>query len=92
MIPYMVGELALNSSHLTRELVKYVPCRGYFRAAYSQNGDKFVTSPSPPPTIERVPREKVEVTPGVAVGSLTRFRAALIEPTQGLPRRRRLRR
>ena len=53
MIPYMVGKLAPNSSHLTRGLVKYVPGRGYFCAVFSQNGDKFVTSP-PPPIVERV--------------------------------------
>ena len=47
MIPYMVGKLAPNSSHLTRGLVKYVPGRGYFRAVPSQNGDKYVTSPAP---------------------------------------------
>ena len=35
--------------------------------------------------------DKVEVAPGVTVGSLRRFRAALIGPTQGLPKRRRLR-
>ena len=34
---------------------------------------------------------KVEVAPGVAVGSLRRFRAALIGPNQGLPKRPRLR-
>ena len=49
MIPYMVGKLAPNSSHLTRELVKYVPGRGYFGAVSSQNGDKYVTSPPPAP-------------------------------------------
>ena len=48
MIPYMVGKLAPNSSHLTRELVRYVPGRSYFRAVPSQNGDKYVTSPPPP--------------------------------------------
>ena len=48
MIPYMVGKLALNSSHLTKGLVKYVPGRGYFRAVLSQNGDKYVTPPPPP--------------------------------------------
>ena len=53
MVPYMVGELASNSSHLTRGLVKYVPGRGYFRAVPSQNGDKFVTPP-PPPIFERI--------------------------------------
>ena len=47
MIPYMIGKLALNSSHLTRGLVKYVPGRGYFRAVPSKNGDKYVTSPPP---------------------------------------------
>ena len=30
-------------------LVKYVPDRGYFRDVPSQNGDKYVTSPPPPP-------------------------------------------
>ena len=54
MIPYMVGNLAPNSSHLTRRLVKYVPGRSYFRAVSSQNGDKVVTSPPPPPIVERV--------------------------------------
>ena len=33
---------------------------------------------------------KVEVAPGVTVASFKRFRAALIGPTQGLPKRRRL--
>ena len=32
--------------------------------------------------------DKVEVAPGVTVASLRRFRAALITPTQGLPKRR----
>ena len=36
--------------------------------------------------------DKAEVAPGVTVASLTRFRTALIGPTQGLPKRRRLRR
>ena len=48
MIPYMVGKLAPNSSHLTWGLVKSVSGRGYFRAVPSQNGDKYVTSPPPP--------------------------------------------
>ena len=48
MIPYMVGKLAPNLSHLIRGLVKYVPGRGYFRAVAYQNGDKYVTSPPPP--------------------------------------------
>ena len=47
MIPYMVGKLALNSSHLTRGLVKYVPGSGYNRAVPSQNGDKYVISLPP---------------------------------------------
>ena len=34
--------------------------------------------------------DKVEVAPGVTVASLRRVRAALIGPTQGLPKRRRL--
>ena len=34
--------------------------------------------------------DKVEVAPGVTVASLRRFRVALIGPTQGLPKRRRL--
>ena len=36
--------------------------------------------------------DKVEVEPRVTVGRLGRFRAALIAPTQGLPKRHRLRR
>ena len=48
MIPYMVGKLAPNTTHPTRRVIKYVPRRDYFRAAPSQNGDKFVTSPTPP--------------------------------------------
>ena len=51
MIPYMVGKLAPNSSHLTRGLVKYVPGRSYFRAVSFQNGDKCVTSPPPPQSL-----------------------------------------
>ena len=53
MIPYMVGKLVPNSSHLTRGLVKSVPGRGYFRAVPSQNGEKYVTYP-PPPIVETV--------------------------------------
>ena len=53
MIPYMIGKIAPNSSHLTRGLVKCVPSRDYFRAVPSENGDKFVTSP-PLPIVERV--------------------------------------
>ena len=51
MIPYMVGKLAPNSSHLARGLVNYVPGRSCFRAVPSQNGDKFVTSPPPPQSL-----------------------------------------
>ena len=47
MIPYMVGKLAPNSSHLTRGLVKYVSGRVFFRAVFSQNGNKYVKSPPP---------------------------------------------
>ena len=36
--------------------------------------------------------DKVKVAPGVAVDILRRFRAAVIRPTQGLPKRRRLHR
>ena len=36
--------------------------------------------------------DKVKVTPGVTEGSLRRFSAALIRPTQGLPKWRRFRR
>ena len=35
--------------------------------------------------------DKVEVAPGATVGSLRRFKAALIGPTPGLPKRHRLR-
>ena len=56
MIPYMVGKLAPNLSHLTRGLVKYVSGRGYFRAVLSQNGDKYVTPP-PPPIVGQISSE-----------------------------------
>ena len=55
MIPYMVGKLGLNSSHLTRGLVKYVSGRGYFRAVSSQTGGKL-SHPRPPPIVKRVDR------------------------------------
>ena len=55
MIPYMVGKLAPNVSHLTRGLVKYVPGRGFFRAVPSQNEKKFVTSPPPPQPLNGFP-------------------------------------
>ena len=51
MILYMVGKLAPNTTHPTRWMVKYVPGRGYFRAVPSQNGDKFVTSPTSPQSL-----------------------------------------
>ena len=44
---HMVGKLAPNSTHFTRELVKYIPGRRCFCAVSSQNGDKIVTSPPP---------------------------------------------
>ena len=39
---------------------------------------------------EEADKVEVEVAPGVAIGSLRRFRAALIRLTPGLPKRRRL--
>ena len=57
MIPYTVGKLAPNSSHLTRGLVKNVSGRSYFCTVPSQNGDKMVTSP-PAPIVERVGRSR----------------------------------
>ena len=63
MIPYMVGKLAPNSSHLTRRLVKYVPGRDYFRAVPSQNGEKYVTSP-PPPIVDLVTSDHQDTLAG----------------------------
>ena len=51
MIPYMVGKLAPNSSHLTRGLVKFVPGRGNFRAVSYQKRDNFFTSLPPPQSL-----------------------------------------
>ena len=51
MFPYMVGKLVLNSTHSIKRLAKYVPGRGYFRAVPSKNGDKFVTCPPPPQSL-----------------------------------------
>ena len=51
MIPYMVGKVAPISSHLTRGSVKYVPGRSYIRAVPSQNGEKYVTSPPRPQSL-----------------------------------------
>ena len=53
-----------------------------------EGGCRFITAG----VREEENTEEVEVAPGVTVGSLTRFRAALIGPIQGLARRRRLRR
>ena len=58
MIPYMVGKLAPSLIHFTRGLVKEVPGRGSFRAVPSQNGDKFVTSPPPPQSLNYSERGK----------------------------------
>ena len=49
----MVGKLASNSTHFTRVLVKDIPGRVFFLAAFSQNGDKIETS-LPPPYVERL--------------------------------------
>ena len=54
MIPHIVGKLAPNSTHFTKGLIKSAPGRGYFRAIPSQNGEKIVTSPPPPPIVERL--------------------------------------
>ena len=48
MIPYMVGKLAPNSSHLTRGLFKYVLGRGYFRDVSLKTGTNML-HPFPPP-------------------------------------------
>ena len=55
----------------------------------------YISLESPPSTNRKREAEgadKIEVAPGVAVGSLRCFRAALIGPTQGVPKRRRLHR
>ena len=51
MIPYIAGKRAPNSTNSTRGLAKYVPGRIYFRTVPSQDGDKFVTSPPPPQSL-----------------------------------------
>ena len=51
--PHMVGKLAPNSTHFTKGLVNYIPGRRSFRAVPSQNGDKFVSSPPPPQSLNR---------------------------------------
>ena len=66
MIPYMVGKLARNPTHSIRGLVKYVPGMGDFRAVPSQNGDKVVTSPPPPQSLNG---SGVEATPRRVRGS-----------------------
>ena len=76
MIPYMVGKLAPNSTHFTRGLVKQVPGRGYFRAVPSQNGDICVTSPPPPPIVERLCTELLS-GPGLPATVLLLQRVAL---------------
>ena len=65
MIPYMVGKLAPNSTHFTKRLAKLVPGRSYFRAVLSQNGEKIVTSPLPPPIVERLTCRQRERKAGV---------------------------
>ena len=77
MIPYMVSNLAPDSSHLTRRLVKYVPGRGCFPAVSSQNGEKIVTSP-PPPIVERVSVDDVEA----AFAAVIMRTAELVIPPQ----------
>ena len=67
MIPYMIGKIAPSSSLLTREFVKYVLGRGYFRAGSSQNEDKYVTSPPPPPIVELVLCFNQQLPPRVGV-------------------------
>ena len=47
MIPYMVGKLAPNSSHLTRGLVKYVPDRAKFVPFPAKTGTNLL-HPRPP--------------------------------------------
>ena len=83
MIPYMVGKLAPNSSHLTRGLVKSVPGRGYFRAVPSQNGDKYVTSPPPQSlNLSYKEPEKPPATSAVRIGSPGRTSARTAPPEQ----------
>ena len=50
MIPYMVGKLAPNSSHLTRGVVKSVPGRGYFRTVPLKTGTNML-HPLPPQSL-----------------------------------------
>ena len=70
MIPYIVSKLAPNSIYFPRGLIKQVPGRGYFRAVPFQNGDKFVTSPPPPQSLNDSPAEEQQHhRPGKAPGS-----------------------
>ena len=68
----MVGKLALNSTHFTMGLVKYVPGRGYFRVVLFQNGDKFATSPTSP-IVERLISTRHDISN--AVRSDARYRS-----------------
>ena len=84
MTLYMIGKLTPNSPHFTRGLVKYVPGRGYFRAVFSQNGDKFATSPTPP-IVERLsypnmPRKESEAVPE-GIGPVPRQEFGPDQPT-----------
>ena len=63
-------------------------CR--FMTALVREGEKVVENKQRKREAEEA--NKVEFVSGVMVGSLRRFRAALIGPTQGLPKQRRLRR
>ena len=72
--------------------VKYnIVCEGRcrFMAAWVKEEEK--ASENRQRKREAEETEKVEVTPGVTVVSLKRFRVASIGPTQGLPKRCRLR-
>ena len=58
MIPYMVGKLAPNSSHLTRGLVKYIPGRGYSVPFPPKTGTNLL-HPRPPQSLnESTARKK----------------------------------
>ena len=63
----MVGKLAPNLSHLTRGLVKSVPGRGFFRAVPSENGEKYVTYPTPPQSLN-LSTSNIPGSPGVDLG------------------------
>ena len=61
-------------------------CR--FRAAWV--GEEKKASENRQRKREAEEADKLEIAPGVTVASLRRFRAALIGPTQGFPKRHRL--